>query len=278
MGKDEKMRKTTYLVIGGVAAVLVIGVGAFGVRSNRVKGNGYGNSTQSEQNTKESKNTTELKNTTQAQNTADSKTKAGATDAAKIEAFHSIEANVETINLEIKEGNQYSIENNQNIEISYSNQNNVLKFEQRGKTNVDDDYATVTITVPKEKTLESIDITNGSGDIELHQITAKNLTYVGADGDLEIAASNIETVDAKSETGDIEFDNMEFSQMKVETKSEDAELKAAVDLSNYAVVLRSESGEVEVNGKNHGKEYKNDVQSEKTLDITTSTGDIEVTY
>ena len=66
--------------------------------------------------------------------------------------------------------------------------------------------------------------------------------------------------------------------MKVETKSEDAELKAAVDLSNYAVVLRSESGEVEVNGKNHGKEYKNDVQSEKTLDITTSTGDIEVTY
>ena len=271
------MKKTTYFILGGVIILLLIGIGAFNLKSNSVKGNAYGNSSQAKNDTTETQTTTEMQNTTSSQNKADSKTETGAVNSA-IGEFNSIEADIDAINLEIKPGEQYSIENRQNIAIDYSNQNKVLKLTQQGRISGDDDYATVTVTVPKDKILESINITNDTGDAELYQISGKKLIYAGTNGDLEVVASNIESVDVKEEMGDIEFDNMQFQQMVIENKSGDAEVKAAADLSNYSILLQSKSGEVEVNDTKHGNEYKNNVQSDKKLEITTSTGDIDVEY
>ena len=244
------MKRTLYLITITVITLLCIAVGIFKRNTYTEQSNGYWQRGENEQMSKQ------------------------------LSEFNSIEADVDVVNLTIKEGDEYAINCNysENCKVTYSNENQILKIEQQSRHLGNNNHASVIITIPKEAILENINLTNDVGDIKLIKISSKNLTYTGDVGNLKVESSNLEVVVAKSDIGDIEFDNIQFQQMAIENDIGDVEVESTTQLNDYYVSLETSLGEVEVNGKDYGRKYNNNNSSDKSLKIKGSTGDVELKY
>lgn len=215
-----------------------------------------------------------------------------------LDEFTSIQADVNVMDLNIINGQSYSISysSNQKLIPKYKVENNVLKISQPGKKAdlFGSKKCEVTITVPNQ--LDTIDITADVGEINLEGLSAALLTLKADVGDIDVSDCNLENVELDTDVGDvdvsdctlenvelgadvgdIDFSNSTFLTMNASNGTGDVTVDS-VDLSDYQIQLETSIGEVRVNDQNYRRKFNQDGKSNLKLTIENSTGDIDVTY
>lgn len=178
---------------------------------------------------------------------------------------------------------QLEIDEGEKIEIETNNKNVKLKSKD-GKLTIEEEELRITlkarksiikITLPKDYSLDNFDLTSGAGDIEIDNLTVKELNLKLGAGNLEV--DNLVVTDKakiNGGAGNLKFDNTEFynlnfaigaGQCKIEGIFKgNNEIKAGVgelnikllnDIENYKIKLEKGIGNIYVNGENVGDEY-----------------------
>lgn len=222
------------------------------------------------------------------------------TDSGNIslDEFTSIQADINVMDLNIINGQSYSISYSSNEKLipEYKVENNVLKISQPVKKSnlFGSKKCKVTITVPNQ--LDTIDITADVGEINLEGLSAALLTLKADVGDIDVSDCNLENVELDTDVGDvdvsdctlenvelgadvgdIDFNNSTFLTMNASNGTGDITVSSS-DLSDYQIQLETSIGEVRVNDQNYRRKFNQDGKSTLKLTINNSTGDIDVTY
>jgi DUF4097 and DUF4098 domain-containing protein YvlB len=136
----------------------------------------------------------------------------------------------------------------------------------------------VTITVPYSTALDSADISTDVGDITLKELELTSLSLTADVGDIDIASCRLGSVTLTADVGDINLEDSTFDSLSATADVGEVSVDAASDLSDYAIELSTDIGEVEVNGQDYRRSYKQTGSGDHSMTIEVSTGDIEVDY
>lgn len=150
----------------------------------------------------------------------------------KVEAFQSMDINLEYVDIEIKTSDHYGIEYkmNSNYKFSYKVENNCLKVTQKTKNNFslfsigvgfyqatqEDEY--VIIYVPENVSLKNIVIKNDSADITYVGINANYLNIENEYGDIEIKKIESDTIVGKANSGKIHLSEIKADSLTVDNE------------------------------------------------------------
>ena len=179
-----------------------------------------------------------------------------------LDAFSSINADLNVVDLTIQRGNTFSItcKASKKLTPEYKVENNCLTITQYAKAHNAfgrNRKCSVTITVADTLT-----------DLKLH-------TNVG-DVDLENCTLETSTLDAN--VGDIDLEDCTFTSMEITSNVGDVDLDCKEDLSGYHIELGTGVGDVNVNDTYCHRSYSNQGDSSHSLTIANDTGDISLTY
>jgi hypothetical protein len=161
-------------------------------------------------------------------------------------------------------------------------------------------HCKMTLTVPSDRVLNSIDVFSDVGDISIRDLTAStasvssnvgDITLTGCDfsqidvmadvGDVELGNCSFDSGSADSDVGDILLTGCAFRQMELTGDVGDIDVRSDTDLSGAKLSLETDMGDVSVNGTSHSKEFKQqykDSDSDCSLTAETNMGDITVVY
>jgi hypothetical protein len=161
-------------------------------------------------------------------------------------------------------------------------------------------HSKMTLTVPSDRVLNSIDVFSDVGDISIINLTAStasvssnvgDITLTGCDfsevnvmadvGDVELGNCSFDSGSADSDVGDILLTGCRFRQIELTGDVGDIEVRSGTDLSSAKLVLETDMGEVSINGISHKESFqqeRSDKDSDCSLTAETSMGDISVVY
>ena len=179
-----------------------------------------------------------------------------------LDAFSSINADLNVVDLTIQRGNTFSItcKASKKLTPEYKVENNCLTITQYAKAHNAfgrNRKCSVTITVADTLT-----------DLKLH-------TNVG---DVDLSGLNVLALDLRADVGDIDLENCTFTSMEITSNVGDVDLDCKEDLSGYHIELGTGVGDVNVNDTYCHRSYSNQGDSSHSLTISNDTGDISLTY
>ena len=188
-------------------------------------------------------------------------------DSNDKDAFSSINADLNVVDLTIQRGNTFSItcKASKKLTPEYKVENNCLTITQYAKAHNAlgrNKKCSVTITVADTLT-----------DLKLH-------TNVG---DVDLSGLNVLALDLRADVGDIDLENCTledctFTSMEITSNVGDVDLDCKEDLSGYHIELGTGVGDVNVNDTYCHRSYSNQGDSSHSLTISNDTGDISLTY
>ena len=145
------------------------------------------------------------------------------------------------------------------------------------------DSPAITVYLP-EKDYRTLSVIGSTGDIRMEEIAADSVTFSLATGDITLSRLSCRNMTAEVSTGDVELKNVIASEkISIETSTGDVELDSC---DGGEIVIETSTGDVEgslLTGKEFIAETSTgDVEVPKNsaggrCEITTSTGDIEIT-
>ena len=181
-----------------------------------------------------------------------------------LDAFTSIQADMNVMDLKVVSGDSYSIQYKASKKFvpEFEVKNNCLTIKQT--QNVSFSTATrnakCTVTVTVADSLDSVKIQSDVGDITLSDQT-------------------ITTFSLYADAGDIDLENCTFTNMDISTDAGDIDIDSKEDLSGYRIALDTSYGDVTVNHKKQRHSYSHDGNlSGHTLTVSTDAGDIDLNY
>lgn len=227
-----------------------------------------------------------------------------------LEAFSNIEVNIEyNADVEIVTGDSYGVilhYYGPDYSIDYSNESGVLRI---ADDVTDKAYEMsnqrvnnyVTIIVPGDTNLSTVDIIATSGDISLKSVQTndiKTLTYSGdssfvdmiiGSGDLQTYSGDIDVKDLQSSTvkmtsisGDITVKGKVYGSSTFEATSGDVVIACKEQEKMYSYNLSTTSGSIGVNGKvvedEVGAEKNVQNSKENIIKATSTSGDIDIAF
>lgn len=202
-----------------------------------------------------------------------------------LEGFDNIWADVDVSSIIITRGENYSIDykTTENIAPKYEVKNGTLTIKQTVKHHRSGGFGThnrsctITITVPKDTTLASIELDSSVGDIRLDSIVADRLVTDSSVGDTEIRQCTIESIETDSSVGDTKITGCTFLNLDTDNDIGDIFVNSAKDLSDYEMELDTDIGNVTVNKHSHKRSYEQD-GTDGSITLDNSTGDISLSY
>jgi hypothetical protein len=222
--------------------------------------------------------------------------------------FSEISIDGSVLDITIESGTEYrlSYDCDSNLVPTVSVEQGVLTIKQPKNRNtgisfgVTINHSKMTLTVPSDRVLNSIDVFSDVGDISISDLTASaasvssdvgDITLTGCDfsqidvmadvGDVTLGNCSFDCGSADSDVGDIVLTGCGFRQMELTGDVGDIEVRSDTDLSGAKLMLETDMGEVSVNGISHKKEFqqeRSDKDTDCSLTAETSMGDISVVY
>lgn len=227
-----------------------------------------------------------------------------------LEAFSNIEVNIEyNADVEIVTGDSYGVilhYYGPDYSIDYSNESGVLRIaddvtDKAYEMSNQRENNYVTIIVPGDTNLSTVDIIATSGDISLKAVQTKDiktLTYSGdssfvdmiiGSGDLQTYSGDIDVKDLQSSTvkitsisGDITVKGKVYGNSTFEATSGDVVITCGDQEKRYSYNLSTISGSIGVNGKvvedEIGAEKNVQNSKENIIKATSTSGDIDIAF
>ena len=182
-----------------------------------------------------------------------------------IEQFSEIEAGTEIMDIKIVAGDDYEIRYrcDETSAPFYEVKDGVLIITQEnrkgflvGQKNKNLD---LTVTVPREAVLKTINVIADVGNIRLIGIKADK-------GEIE------------SDIGDVKLENCDFTDLRVVSDIGDIETEFVGSSSDYTLDLSSSIGEIELNGQEIVGDYYEPGTTEKMIRVIADIGDVEMNF
>lgn len=221
------------------------------------------------------------------------------------EAFTALEIDVATADVEISVGDAFRVEYALDEEPEITQEGGLFKLKDPPRSGVSIVGITgigsgkgpyVRVTVPADAQLDSVKFDCSTGDLTVSQLTCKTLTVDFSTGDAHLIAVTADRLTADGSTGSVILTDCAFGTVELDVSTGDIEarslavtgsLKAdastgdvALDIrgqaSDFGMDLESGTGDVTVDGKDRGDEYKTSGGIPLTVD--TSTGSIDVRF
>lgn len=223
------------------------------------------------------------------------------------EEFHSINIDADVMDLTITTGPDESFEATWNYNIKGAPdvdvEDGTLNVQQKSNRDFRNitmgffkkNHAEMTITVPEGTVLKDITI-NGDvmdldinaietgncsvsldvGDVDIKGFKSSNLTMNTETGDIDLEEVTSPAMTVTSDAGDLDVKNCDFNALSAETQTGSIDIDTGGRTAEYRLILETELGSVEVDGKDCGKQYSNSANSEKKIQASSEIGSIEV--
>lgn len=206
--------------------------------------------------------------------------------SSELEIFNHIVADVDVSDIIVKHGTDYSIEYQATKKLAptYEVKDDTLTIKQTVKHRTNKGWGTqnnsckITITIPKNATLISLDLDSGVGDIIVDSITATELITDSSVGDTEIKHCTIDSMETDSSVGDTDIIDCGFEILDSDSDIGDISVRSAKDLSDYEIELDTNLGDVSVNNRSYKRSFSKSGSSGCSVTLDNSTGDITLTY
>lgn len=210
------------------------------------------------------------------------------TDTQSVDAFHTLTADTNVMDVIVTTGDTYSVSYtcNSNLTPEIIQKNDTLTIKQTKKSGFSwffggfsgNKSCKVTITIPADETLDLLTIDSSVGDVQISDITAKTAEFNLSVGDIKIVHSKIDDCKFDCSTGDIELTDVTFSKLDADVSVGDININSDIDLDDYAFDIHTSVGDIKINGKNEGSSYSSKGDSDKKIKIDGSTGDVKIDY
>ena len=151
-------------------------------------------------------------------------------------------------------------------------------WQEDGEMHSADRTGTVTITLPADDRMESLDVSVEVGSIDIRDIETESMSLNCALGD--VSAENLYAVGGSItvETGNANLSGMRFDTMDVHVSLGNISFMAAQDLTDLAKNFSVDLGSVSINGAQIGKSIETGGEGSGSLALTCHMGNIEVTW
>lgn len=201
-----------------------------------------------------------------------------------LEAFDEISLNLNVMNLEIKTGATYQLEAKyfKKSEISYKVEDGKLFIKQNGEQHslfgVNNQIGKVTLYIPKEKTLEDVDIRLGVGETYIENMTTDTLDLTGGVGEIIIKNLVSKETDIKVGVGDVEIQGDLQGETSIKGGVGGLYLDLVGDEKAYSYDIKKGVGETTINNKTYEAftDIKENNGGANLISIETGIGEIEV--
>lgn len=198
---------------------------------------------------------------------------------AVLETFDTIQADVDVMNLEIKTGDDFSFQYDATDDLvpQYQITDGKLTIEQHKKRNKfhGTHNCTVVVTVPEGTVLKTVDITSSVGDITIRQVDVDMCNGKTNVGDVDIDDAEVTQIIWTSDTGDVELNDCTFTTVDISSDVGDVEIGSRNSLTDYSYDMKTDVGEIIVNGEEYGKKCKSAGKA-GSITVRTDVGDITV--
>ena len=210
---------------------------------------------------------------------------AGSTTSEELDAFQSIDFDINVADITITSGDTYTISyqtSKKKLIPSYEIKDGTLYVKQssaktlHGLTN--NTSCTLMITVPKNTVLSQITGKSAVGDFTMEHASAIQMDVAVNVGDTELTDVVLQQVTIGSDVGDISLEDVTFNIASLTSNVGDVDVTAALSLDDFQIDLSCDFGEIEVNDNSYHEKYQSNVTSEKSLTVSTATGDIDISY
>ena len=197
------------------------------------------------------------------------------------DAFSSINANLNVVDLTIQRGNTFSItcKASKKLTPEYKVENNCLTITQYAKAhNALGRNKKCSVTITVADTLTDLKLHTNVGDVDLSGLNVLALDLRADVGDIDLENCTLETSTLDANVGDIDLEDCTFTSMEITSNVGDVDLDCKEDLSGYHIELGTGVGDVNVNDTYCHRSYSNQGDSSHSLTISNDTGDISLTY
>lgn len=175
----------------------------------------------------------------------------------KLDAFDSIFVDADVMELDIKQGAEFALQYDctEDLIPEYSVENKKLTIKQKQKKNylVGTHRCSVIVTVPSGTSLKSLDISSDVGDVTIDGIIVDICNGETNVGDFTIQNADMSELYWESDTGNIEVENCSFTKLDLTADVGDVEIESNKKLDDYGFDLKTDVGEVKVNGEEYGR-------------------------
>ncbi|MDE6220986.1 MAG: DUF4097 domain-containing protein [Lachnospiraceae bacterium] len=226
----------------------------------------------------------------------------GATEntSLELEAFDAINVDANLMNVTITAGNQFylSCVYSDELEPVYEVKSGTLTIKQRvySRVGVNNAECSLSLTVPAQKVLDSINVHTALGNIELEGISASECELLSNMGNCTLRKCSFDKSDLKTnlgeisvrdtglgkaevdnDMGEINLDACTFGDLSITASMGGVKVDAAQALDGYDMELEADLGSVHVNNRDEGTKYHQS-GSDGELEIDTNMGSIRLTY
>ena len=198
-----------------------------------------------------------------------------------LDAFSSINADLNVVDLTIQRGNTFSItcKASKKLTPEYKVENNCLTITQYAKAhNALGRNKKCSVTITVADTLTDLKLHTNVGDVDLSGLNVLALDLRADVGDIDLENCTLETSTLDANVGDIDLEDCTFTSMEITSNVGDVDLDCKEDLSGYHIELGTGVGDVNVNDTYCHRSYSNQGGSSHSLTIANDTGDISLTY
>ncbi|MDE6055341.1 MAG: DUF4097 domain-containing protein [Lachnospiraceae bacterium] len=222
------------------------------------------------------------------------------TTGAGLEAFDVVNVDVDLMNVTITAGEEFymSCEYSNGLEPLYEVINGTLTIKQRvyKKWGVNNAECSLTLTIPAQEVMDSIDVHTALGNITLEGISAaecellsnlgnctlKKCSFDEADlnvnmGEISASDTSLNEAEIKNDMGEVSLDECSFRDLSITAAMGSVKVDSALNIDGYDIDLAADLGSVRVNNRDEGTKYHQKGDAGE-LEIDTNMGSIQVKY
>ncbi len=132
------------------------------------------------------------------------------------------------------------------------------------------------ITVPAGTGLDTLRIAMEEGDLLISDITASSVTIQSGGGRLVMENDSLGTVDIYSDAGTAAVTGCSFGSLNIGMASGNVTVQSAEGLSRCRMEIKTDEGDITVNGTSQGPQYLQPGNGKKFLTIQIGDGNIDI--
>lgn len=180
----------------------------------------------------------------------------------RLSEFSQIVVDANIMTLTIEEGNSWNLRcdfSHKELQPDYKMNNNTLTVRQHlsSKPKVASKKCDLVITVPKNTSLEDVDVKINVGEIEISSVDINKLAVNLNIGEIDIDKVQFDTFTGKTNIGELSIDNLH-------------------NLEDYEVFAEVNLGDIKIENDHFGRKYRQKISSEKKIDCSVNIGEISI--
>lgn len=204
-------------------------------------------------------------------------------ETIKLSPFEAIYLDVDKVNVDIKEGNEYSIcyylsdeadlktevkDGILTVKLNYTEDKiQVISFNRDSK---------IIIYVPENEVIKEADLCLDVGNLEICDVEIINCKTVNEVGNTEFENIIMDNLVAKSDVGEISLEECRLNCADITGNIGNVEVELEGNLSDYDLELSSDMGNVKVNGEKEANTYKSDGKGDNLIKVVNDIGNVSV--